>query len=163
MIFWMPFVPEWILQQKTKMRKEHMFASSIGINLKNDIKKNNKEGRKMIKGYKVFNPDWTCAGIGRNGYYCKKYSCPGKFEEEGEPKVCIHGMHFCEKLADCFNHYTFNSDNKVAEVIAYGKVVKDEGISCTDELEIIREIPWDEVLRIVNIGRNCTGWDILIL
>ena len=111
----------------------------------------------MIKGYKVFNPDWTCAGIGRNGYYCKKYSCPGKFEEEGEPKVCIHGMHFCEKLADCFNHYTFNSDNKVAEVIAYGKVVKDEGISCTDELEIIREIPWDEVLRIVNIGRNCTG------
>ena len=29
--------------------------------------------------------------------------------------------------------------------------------SCTDKLEIVREIPWDEVLRIVNIGKNCTG------
>ena len=27
-----------------------------------------------VRGYKVFNPDWTCRG--------KQYSCPGAFEED---------------------------------------------------------------------------------
>ena len=66
-------------------------------------------------------------------------------------------MHFCQTAAECFNYYSFNSENKVAEVIAYGEVRTDGDKSCTDKLEIVREIPWDEVLRIVNIGKNCTG------
>mgnify|MGYP000487879710 FL=1 len=103
----------------------------------------------MVKGYKVFDPDWTCSG--------KQYTCPGKFEEEGELEVCGHGMHFCQTAADCFNYYSFNSKNKVAEVIAYGEVKTNGDKSCTDKLEIVREIPWDEVLRITNIGKNCTG------
>ena len=106
-----------------------------------------------IKGFKVFNSDWTCSPNGNT----KQYACPGKFEEEGELDVCGHGMHFCQTAADCFNYYSFNSENKVAEVIAYGEVRTDGDKSCTDKLEIVREIPWDEVLRIVNIGKNCTG------
>lgn len=62
-------------------------------------------------------------------------------------------MHFCENAVDCFNYYDFNSNNKVAEVIAYGTVLKDEGKSCTNKLEIVREISWDEVLRIINMGK----------
>ena len=108
----------------------------------------------MVKGYKVFRPDWTCDPTGHNP---KQYTCPGKFEEEGELDVCGRGMHFCQVAADCFNYYSFNSENKVAEVIAYGEVRTDGDKSCTDKLEIVREIPWDEVLRIVNIGKNCTG------
>ena len=108
----------------------------------------------MVKGYKVFRPDWTCDPTGHSP---KQYTCPGKFEEEGELDVCGHGMHFCQDAADCFNYYSFDSDNKVAEVIAYGEVRTDGDKSCTDKLEIVREIPWDEVLRIVNIGKNCTG------
>ena len=108
----------------------------------------------MVKGYKVFRPDWTCDPTGHNP---KQYTCPGKFEEEGELDVCGHRMHFCQAAADCFNYYSFNSENKVAEVIAYGEVRTDGDKSCTDKLEIVREIPWDEVLRIVNIGKNCTG------
>jgi pentapeptide repeat protein len=107
-----------------------------------------------VKGFKVFRPDWTCNPTGRN---LKQYTCPGKFEEEGELNVCDHGMHFCQTAADCFNYYSFNSENKVAEVIAYGEVRTDGDKSCTDKLEIVREIPWDEVLRIVNTGKNCTG------
>ena len=103
----------------------------------------------MVKGYKVFDPDWTCSG--------KQYTCPGKFEEKGELEVYGHGMHFCQTAADCFNYYSFDSKNKVAEVIAYGEVKTDGDKSCTNKLEIVREIPWDEVLRIVNIGKNCTG------
>ena len=106
-----------------------------------------------VKGFKVFHSDWTCSPNG----HTKQYTCPGKFEEEGELDICSHGMHFCQTAADCFNYYSFNSENKVAEVIAYGEVRTDGDKSCTDKLEIVREIPWDEVLRIVNTGKNCTG------
>ncbi|MBS5511762.1 MAG: hypothetical protein KHX30_10680 [Clostridium sp.] len=102
-----------------------------------------------VHGFKVFNPDWTCRK--------KQYTCPGMFEELGEVEVCGYGMHFCENAADCFNYYDFGPNNKVAEVIAHGEVKKEGDKSCTNKLEIVREIPWDEVLRIVNIGKNCTG------
>ena len=102
-----------------------------------------------VKGYKVFNPDWTCRG--------KQYTCPGMFEEAVTLSVCHAGMHFCKKAADCFNYYSFDSDNHVAEVIAHGEVV-EEGDKCTtDKLEIVREIPWTELLEIVNTGKACTG------
>ena len=114
---------------------------------------NNNIVQNVVHGFKVFRPDWTCSPNGNT----KQYTCPGKFEEEGELDVCGHGMHFCQTAADCFNYYSFNSENKVAEVIAYGDVRTDGDKSCTDKLEIVREIPWDEVLRIVNIGKNCTG------
>ena len=114
---------------------------------------NNNTVQNVVHGFKVFRPDWTCSPNGNT----KQYTCPGKFEEEGELDACGHGMHFCQTAADCFNYYSFNSENKVAEVIAYGEVRTDGDKSCTDKLEIVREIPWDEVLRIVNIGKNCTG------
>ena len=114
----------------------------------------NKTVQNVVHGFKVFRPDWTCDPT---GYNPKQYTCPGKFEEEGELDVCGHGMHFCQTAADCFNYYSFNSENKVAEVIAYGEVRTEGDKSCTDKLEIMREIPWDEVLRIVNLGKNCTG------
>ena len=114
----------------------------------------NNTVQNVVHGFKVFRPDWTCDPT---GYNPKQYTCPGKFEEEGELDVCGHGMHFCQTAADCFNYYSFNSENKVAEVIAYGEVRTEGDKSCTDKLEIVREIPWDEVLQIVNLGKNCTG------
>ena len=103
----------------------------------------------VIRGFKVFNPDWTC----RN----KQYTCPGAFEEDVTPSVCDRGMHFCKKAADCFNYYSFNPENKVAEVIALGEVDSDGTKSCTNKIQIVREIPWHELLEIVNTGKGCTG------
>lgn len=113
------------------------------------MEKKEIEAPKIVHGFKVFKHDWTCMG--------KQYTCPGRFIEEGKLEVCGHGMHFCQTATDCFNYYSFDSRNKVAEVIAYGEVVTDGDKSCTDKLEIVREIPWEEVLRIVNTGKNCTG------
>lgn len=104
---------------------------------------------KNIKGYKVFNSDWTCRD--------KQYTCPGEFEEDVEIDVCSRGLHFCKKAADCFNYYDFDLNNHVAEVIAYGKVKEDGDKCCTNKLEIVRELSWYEVLDIVNTGKNCTG------
>lgn len=113
------------------------------------MEKKEIEAPKTVHGFKIFKHDWTCMG--------KQYTCPGRFIEEGKLEVCGHGMHFCQIATDCFNYYSFDSRNKVAEVIAYGEVVTDGDKSCTDKLEIVREIPWEEVLRIVNTGKNCTG------
>jgi len=106
-----------------------------------------------VKGYKVFNPDWTCSPNGNT----KQYTCPGKFEEDITPVRCGHGMHFCRKASDCFNYYNFDPENKVAEVIAYGDIVEEGDKCCTNKLEIVREIPWQELLTIVNTGKGCTG------
>ena len=104
----------------------------------------------VIRGFKVFNPDWTCRD--------KQYTCPGAFEEDVTPSVCDRGMHFCKKAADCFNYYSFNPENKVAEVIAYADRTVEDGDKCaTNYLEIVREISWQEVLEIVNTGKGCTG------
>ena len=105
-----------------------------------------------MKGYKVFNPDWSCRK--------KQYSCPGTFEQEGKLKICENGIHFCKELANCFNYYDFNPENKVAEIEAIGEVIEDEieVKYCTSKIKIIRELTWHEVLDLVNTGKGNTGF-----
>ena len=103
----------------------------------------------VIKGYKVFNPDWTCRGF--------QYKVGETFVHNGNIKMCGKGFHFCRKASDCFNYYAFNSNNKVAEVEAVGLVETREDKSVTDKIKIVREIKWQELLTIVNEGKNCTG------
>ena len=104
-----------------------------------------------VKGYKVFNPDWTCRGF--------QYEVGKTFEEDVTPECCEAGFHFCTKASDCFNYYRFDSSNKVAEVLALGEVDKDSDSTkcCTNKIQIVREIPWQELLTIVNTGKSCTG------
>ena len=102
-----------------------------------------------IKGYKVFNSDWTCRGF--------QYKVGETFKHNGNIELCGSGFHFCQKASDCFNYYSFNSNNKVAEVLAVGNVETNENKSVTDEITIVREITWNELLNIVNEGNDCTG------
>lgn len=105
--------------------------------------------KNAVRGYKVFEKDWTCRG--------KQYACPGMFEEDAELSICERGMHFCRNAADCFDYYKFTPENKVAEVIAHGAVVEYGDKCCSDRLEIVREIPWGELLELVNAGKWCAG------
>ena len=104
-----------------------------------------------IKGYKVFNPDWTCRNF--------QYEVGKTFEEDVTPKCCDRGFHFCTKASDCFSYYGFNPENKVAEVLALGTVdtESDDTKCCTNKIQIVREISWQELLTIVNTGKGCTG------
>ena len=104
-----------------------------------------------MKGYKVFNPDWSCREM--------QYKVGTSYKMDDKPVVCNRGFHFCIKASDCFKFYDFNSQNKVAEIEAYGDIDQEADSSkcCTNKIKIVREIPWDEVLRIVNEGRDCTG------
>lgn len=102
-----------------------------------------------MKGYKVFNKNWTCRGF--------QYEVGKTYEMEESPACCDRGFHFCERLVDCFNYYAFNSENKVAEVEALGKIEKGDDKSCTNKIEIVKELSWYEVLDLVNTRKDNTG------
>lgn len=102
-----------------------------------------------VYGYKIFNHDWTCRD--------KQYTCPGEFKEDVGHMLCSASMHFCLDLKDCFEYYPNDPNNHCAEVVALDEIVQDGDKCVTNHLQIIREIPWDEVLKRVNQGKGCTG------
>ena len=104
-----------------------------------------------VRGYKVFNPDWTCRNF--------QYEVGKTYTMKAKPVICRTGFHFCRKASDCFNYYYFKPENKVAEVVAFGDIDEQNGGTkvCTNKIKIVREIDWYEVLDLVNIGVGNTG------
>lgn len=102
-----------------------------------------------IKGYKVFNPDWTCEGF--------QFEVGKTFKHKGNIEIYKKGFHFCQKASDCFNYYSFDSKNKVAEIEAIGLVETDGTTSVTDQIKIVREISWSGLLTIVNNEKDNSG------
>lgn len=104
-----------------------------------------------MKGYKVFNSDWTCRGY--------QYEIGKTYEIAESPKCCKVGFHFCEKLVDCFNYYSFDPNNKVAEIEAIGEIHFDDTNSkcCTNKIVILKELKWSEVLDMCNSGKGNFG------
>ncbi len=105
-----------------------------------------------VRGYKVFGPDWTCRGF--------QYQVGECYEIDEMPVVCEKGFHFCEKLIDCYDYYSFDENNKVAEIIAYGDIDIDENEEkiCTNKIKIVKKLEWQEVLNMVNIGNHNSGY-----
>ena len=62
----------------------------------------------MMKGYKGFNPDWTCRDF--------KFEIGQKYKHEGEVSLCNSGFHFCENPLDVLTYYP--PTGKFAEVEA---------------------------------------------
>ena len=87
-----------------------------------------------MKGYKVFNSDWTCRGF--------QYEVGKTYEMEDEPIICKQGFHFCTDPKDCFRYYDFWGDIKIAEIEALGDIDREHMDSkcCTNKIKIIREL-----------------------
>ena len=102
-----------------------------------------------MKGYKVFNPDFSCRGF--------QFEVGKSYKHNGPIEICRSGFHFCRDVADCFNYYPFDSNNKVAEIEAVGLVESNGDKSVTDEVVIVREIPWAEMLELANHGNGNSG------
>lgn len=105
-----------------------------------------------MEGYKVFKPNWTCRGF--------QYQVGKTYEEKVIAICCDRGFHFCKDLKDCFSYYDFNPNNKVAKVIALGDIdhSSEDSKCCTNKIQIVEEITWEEVLRLVNLGKGCSGF-----
>lgn len=109
-----------------------------------------------VYGFKVFSPDWTCRG--------KQYTCPGRFTEDVEPLIGEIGMHFCETLSVlaliAVGYAVDNNctplDLKYASVVSHGRISRDTDIHsfavCTDDLEVIEEIPFITVNEACRFG-----------
>ncbi len=102
-----------------------------------------------MKAYKVFKSDWKCREF--------KYELGKKYHHKGDISICSSGFHACVELIDCFDFYDFNSKNKVALVELGGHIIHENNKSVCSEIEIIKEISWNDVLNMVNTGKANTG------
>lgn len=107
---------------------------------------NRKNG---VEGYKVFYSDWTCRDF--------QYKVGETYTMEEKPICCERGFHFCKNLANCFNYYLFDPANKVAKVLALGDIDEQDLKLATNKICILEEITWEEVLELVNTGKNNRG------
>lgn len=105
--------------------------------------------QETVRGYKAFDPDWTCRGF--------QYEVGKKYIRYDKIILCENGFHFCRRLIDCFEFYPFLPETKIAVVEASGTIVESGNKCCTDRITIIREVEWEEVLRLVNVGTGNTG------
>ena len=85
-----------------------------------------------MKGFKGFNPDFTCRG--------KQYEENKIFEEE-TAEICESGMHFCENPFEVLRYYDLvNKNGKInefAEVEALDEAFTDDNKKfCTKKLKI---------------------------
>ena len=105
----------------------------------------------VIRGYKVADSNGKCRGY--------QFEVGKRYKHDGNIKICESGFHFCIKASHCFNYYSFSPNNKVFEVIGYGEyqTKDDDSKVCVGDIEIVRELTWQEVLVVSNEGRNNTG------
>jgi len=106
----------------------------------------------MIIAYKAFDKDLKCRGF--------QFEVGKEYKHEGEIKLCESGFHACENVSSVFNFYEFRGEGvRVCEVEIIGNVQteKDNVKLVTDHIKIVRELSWDEVLKLCNSGDCNSG------
>ena len=95
-----------------------------------------------MKGYKAFNPDFTCREY--------QFSENSEHKINGKPILCEQGFHFCKEMTDCFKYYPLSKDTIICEVEAIGDVVREYNNSkhATNHIKILNIInmTFDELL-----------------
>lgn len=96
---------------------------------------------KSIHGFKALymnmHPGW-----GPKDFF---YEIGRQYRMDGLVAPCNRGYHFCKELADVFNFY--ETDARVFEVEASGRVVKAGTKSVASRIRLIREIDRDELIE----------------
>jgi hypothetical protein len=110
----------------------------------------NDETKDWIKGYKVFDENWACNAFQYE--FGKVYEMPKE-----QVSICNSGFHFCLKCVDCFNYKEFKPTNKIAEVIVESIIQEQEDKCVTNKIKIVKEITWEEMLKLCNLGRGNSG------
>lgn len=101
-----------------------------------------------MKGYMGFEADFTCEG--------HQYRVGEEYKMSEPVELCSSGYHFCRSMRDVFS-YCSGADKRYAEIEAVGDVIEDDDKCVTDHIRIIREIPRQEYLEMVNTGSCNTG------
>ena len=106
--------------------------------------------KKQKLGYKAFDKDLKCRDF--------QFKVGKIYTYKGTIKLCERGFHYCIKAADVFDYYSFAPETRVCEIEDLG-ISKSEGgnKTVTNKIKILREIPKQELLDIINQGIGNTG------
>jgi hypothetical protein len=103
-----------------------------------------------MKGYKGFDKDLKCRGF--------QYEVGKTYECEGKITLCKNGFHFCEDPKNIRGYYADLTACRYCEVEASGEIINGDGKCVCSKITIVREIPLQEFLALVNEGSRNTGW-----
>ena len=103
-----------------------------------------------MKGYKGFDKDLKCRGF--------QYEVGKTYECEGKVALCENGFHFCEDPKRIRDYYGDLASCRYCEVDASGEIVNGDGKCVCSKITIVREIPLQEFLALVNEGTGNNGW-----
>lgn len=98
-------------------------------------------GSTPIKGYKVFDSNFSAHGIKFNTNTNYKFEEPNKT------------FHLCLDPAHCFSYSVFNPLNIVCEVEVLGEVIRKPAESYkvyTQQIRIVSRLTWKEIFTLVN-------------
>lgn len=101
-------------------------------------------------GYKGFNKNLTCRGF--------QYKVGETYEAKGEIALCSNGFHFCRNPNDLEYYYGALDEDRFCEIEASGKILEGMRKCVCSEIRIVREIPREEFLSLINKGDGNTGW-----
>ena len=85
-----------------------------------------------VKGYKIFNADWTCRDF--------KFEVGKTYKHDGEAKLCESGFHFCENPIDCFFYYPPTGKLAEVEADATDETHPKDSKRVAGEIKIVGEI-----------------------
>jgi len=104
-----------------------------------------------MKAYKAFDKDLMCRDF--------QFEIGKTYKHTGAIEMCASGFHACEKLSNCFDYYEFSTNTRIAEVKISGRIKhqKDGGKLVCSIIKIIRELTWDEILKLANSGYRNSG------
>ena len=103
-----------------------------------------------MKGYKGFDKDLKCRDF--------QYEVGKTYECKGEVVLCENGFHFCEDPKNIRSYYADLTTCRYCEVEASGKIINGDGKCVCSKITIVREIPSQEFLSLVNEGSRNSGW-----
>ncbi len=109
------------------------------------------KNKTTVKGFKGFNNDLTCRGF--------QYEVGKTYKTDRDISLCDWGFHFCRKMLDVNSYYSFdNENNRYCEIEAVGQIIDGDDKSVTNKIKIVREIPKEEFIELINTGYKNSGY-----
>lgn len=101
-------------------------------------------------GYKAFDKDLVCKDF--------HFEIGGTYKLEDKLIPCKQGFHFCKSIAEIYDCYSMDDNNRVCKIEAIGDIeTNDNIIYCTNEIKILEEIT-EEFIRKGNATSTSSGF-----
>ena len=105
----------------------------------------------MRVGYKTLDDEWN----GDMGFH---YELGAEYADADPPVVGESGFHYCESLWQLSMWRLLEEGQQVIiELEILGEPAVESIVCASSHVRVIREVPWDEVLRELDHGRNNSG------